>query len=362
MGGASLNTRNIPEASVDFKKISKNVPPGPGWITTVVGHMGSKPGHGTEYRRNARRIIELIAKGTGIKNFVYGGGQSGTMGVTGKAAVDFGLGVYDVTLRFFHAAQGDALAGIKQSIVVDTMHERMREMRVLGQSQFALPGSFGTLEEGFEWVTSRNGIVKPQFYLNQKGYYNHLRRFMKDSAQAGFRHPEDAQRVYFVKTPEEFVTKLNELNAKPAIIEPEETLIEGDWHDYVEETDHAYIVTRPAPLTVVGKILTRMVEYDVSNIDGQTLFNEPIIRPFIFGHPIYKSLTDQFSVAIKEGFLYPERRMFYAFASSMKWAREKAKIIDDREPITPALLKKKHAEAGRLPSVSEAQKPVFAMA
>jgi uncharacterized protein (TIGR00730 family) len=316
---------------------------GSGWLKGVTVHTGSRPGTHPKYVENARHMGLLLPQ-NGFKTFCYGGGTSGTMGAAAQGAIAGGADVYDITLGFFADAQGHALPGVKQAIVVETMRKRMELMREMTEAAIVMPGSFGTMEEAFEWVTSRNGIVKPQIFVDLDGYWQDLRRFLKASASAGFRHPEDTKRIYVVPTPEAAIQKMLELNAAPATPEPEGTLIEGDWHEHVYESDHAYIVYHPAALTIIGQILTTMVGYDVSNIPGQTLHKNKIIKPFIFVGDHYKGLFDGFNKAITEGFVPPERRAFYHHARDNDHALEIAARLDSEPPLTSASLKTKHAE------------------
>jgi uncharacterized protein (TIGR00730 family) len=63
-----------------------------------------------------------------------------------------------------------------QLITVETLSQRKDEMKSLADVFVALPGSFGTLDEALDVITS--GIVgehkKPLILVNQDGFYNHF--------------------------------------------------------------------------------------------------------------------------------------------------------------------------------------------
>ncbi len=318
----------------------------PGWLKGVTVHMGSKPGKHPKYTENAEKTGRLLSE-AGYSDLCYGCGDSGTMGAFAKSAIKSGARVHGVSLRFFHGAQGGPLPGIARSTLVETMHDRMREMRADTQAAVVLPGSFGTMEEAFEWVVSRNNIVKPQIIVDMDGYWQDLKRFLKLSSQSGFRHEDDVDRIYLVKTVEDAVEKLSKLNARAPVPELDHTVVSGLRDDYVRETENTFIVHSPAPFPVISEIVTRMVRYDISNIPGQTLFTDSKIRPFIFTGEHYEGLVSQFRKAIAEGFVARERESFFYLANDLKHAETIAKALDSRPPLLPDNLKEWHAEAGR---------------
>ncbi|HNJ45408.1 MAG TPA: TIGR00730 family Rossman fold protein, partial [Ottowia sp.] len=72
--------------------------------------------------------------------------------------------------------------------VVDTMHERKRQMAERADAFLALPGGIGTFEEFFEtWTWRQLGYHdKPVGLLNQDGYYDAMLSFLQHSVASGF--------------------------------------------------------------------------------------------------------------------------------------------------------------------------------
>ncbi|CAL1703449.1 unnamed protein product [Somion occarium] len=131
---------------------------------------------------------------------VYGGGNKGIMGVVSGAALEKGGKVTGVVPYAMVAAGGEAeqMKGTSESkgatvaldehgreaiehIVVDSMHERKREMALRSSGFIGLPGGFGTFEEVFEVITwSQLGIHrKPVILLNILGFWDPFRELVQ---------------------------------------------------------------------------------------------------------------------------------------------------------------------------------------
>lgn len=126
-----------------------------------------------KYKKSAFRLGELIAESG--STLVYGGATGGLMDSVAEGA---------------YSKQGEIIGVIAQAIVkmnrqsklptklitVETLSQRKDEMKALGDVFVALPGSYGTLDEALDVITS--GIVgehkKPLILVNQDGFYNPL--------------------------------------------------------------------------------------------------------------------------------------------------------------------------------------------
>jgi uncharacterized protein (TIGR00730 family) len=118
---------------------------------------------------------------------VYGGGNVGLMGATADAALAAGAKVVGVIPERLKSLEVGHL-GLTELIVVDSMHERKREMAERADVFVALPGGIGTLEELFEvWTWRHLGYHdQPIGLLNVDGFYDPLLGFMQHTLDAGF--------------------------------------------------------------------------------------------------------------------------------------------------------------------------------
>jgi len=123
------------------------------------------------YKQAAYRLGELIAE-SGNK-LVYGGATGGLMDAVAEGA---------------QSKQGEIIGVISQAIIkmnrqsnlptelitVETLSDRKAQMKALTDVFVVLPGSYGTLDEMLDIVTS--GIVgehnKPLILVNQDGFYD----------------------------------------------------------------------------------------------------------------------------------------------------------------------------------------------
>lgn len=323
-----------------------------GWLRKagVAIHTGSRVGNDRKFSLNAVNLARSLVL-NGFNNIWYGDGDAGTMGLVAESAIAAGGNVYGVSLDFFQAAQGDGLPGCKGSYAVPTMPIRMHMMRngqgkVLGAAANILnPGSYGTMEEGIEWLVSKNPFLKPQIWLNLDGYWDPFNHFLERMVDEGFEKPSLLKRFRIAANPSQAVSHLKEFNRKKAQADNYEITDFG--YEYaVTETKHALIV-RPASLKTVGEVMSRIVTYDVSNIPGQTLFKDPegVIKPAIFVGDYYQALREQIYHIIGTGFSPEERRQFFHFVANDREAAEIAAELDGNNPLRPSDLRKKHQES-----------------
>ncbi len=146
---------------------------------------GSSLGADPAYAEAARALAgELAERRIGM---VYGGAQSGLMGVTADAVLERGgevVGVIPTGLRDREIAH----RGLSDLQVVSTMHERKARMAELADAFVVLPGGLGTLEELMEAVTwNQLGIyAKPVGLLDVGGYWEPLEALVDHAARQGF--------------------------------------------------------------------------------------------------------------------------------------------------------------------------------
>ena len=135
---------------------------------------------------------------------VYGGGNTGLMGVIASAVMQTGGEVIGVMPQFF-VEREIAKKDITKLHIVETMSERKNKMIELSEAYIALPGGPGTLEEIAEvvsWVRvgQTNGIC---IFYNMQGYYDHLEAFFNHMVTTKLLSKEDRNQIHFVKSLEE---------------------------------------------------------------------------------------------------------------------------------------------------------------
>jgi uncharacterized protein (TIGR00730 family) len=154
-------------------------------LARICVFCGSSPGKDARYRESARELGTAIARsGRGL---VYGGGGIGLMGIVAQAALAAGGEVIGVIPKAL--ARREVLkAGLTETRVVASMHERKAMMAELSDAFVALPGGLGTFEELLEIGTwGQLGIHrKPIGLLNVAGYYDPLVTLMDHAVAAGF--------------------------------------------------------------------------------------------------------------------------------------------------------------------------------
>ncbi|TNF61939.1 MAG: TIGR00730 family Rossman fold protein [Burkholderiales bacterium] len=148
-------------------------------------YCGSRPGTDPAYADAARLVGEWIGRHGG--QLVYGGGRNGLMGLVARATLDAGGRVIGVIPRALVEKEW-ANQDCTELHIVETMHERKREMAERADAFLALPGGIGTFEEFFEvWTWRQLGYHdKPVGLLNVNGYYDGLMAFLGQSVQRQF--------------------------------------------------------------------------------------------------------------------------------------------------------------------------------
>jgi len=108
-------------------------------------------------------------------NIIYGGGAKGLMRRVADGALSQNANVYGYMPKFMIDVEWQH-KGLTELIMTDSMSERKYRMLNDSDATLFLPGGCGTMEEFFEWLTSKrlgkyNG---PLILVNHKGYYDPL--------------------------------------------------------------------------------------------------------------------------------------------------------------------------------------------
>jgi len=148
-------------------------------------YCGSRPGRLETFTQTAKAVGEWIGRHQG--QLVYGGGNSGLMGIVAAATQQAGgrvVGIIPHALAEKELARDDC----DEFHLVDNMHQRKHMMAERADAFLALPGGIGTFEEFFEvWTWRQLGYHnKPIGLLNVDGYYDGLLAFMNTTVKDGF--------------------------------------------------------------------------------------------------------------------------------------------------------------------------------
>jgi len=157
-------------------------------MKSICVYCGSSQSVPQPYFETARRLGGAIAA-RGL-TLVYGGAHVGLMGAVADSALQAGGRVSGVIPQAL-VDKEVAHAGLSESHIVESMHDRKALMAQLSDAFIALPGGFGTLDELFEILTwALLGFHdKPILLLNQDGYYDHLIAFLDRAGRDGFIRP-----------------------------------------------------------------------------------------------------------------------------------------------------------------------------
>lgn len=150
---------------------------------------GSSPGARDVYANAARELATLLVeRGIGL---VYGGGNTGIMGILANRVLEGGGEVVGVIPGAL-AEKELAHEGCTELHVVTSMHERKALMADLAGGFVALPGGIGTLEEICEVYTwAQLGFHgKPCGLLDVDGYWTALSRLLDHFVEERFMRGE----------------------------------------------------------------------------------------------------------------------------------------------------------------------------
>jgi uncharacterized protein (TIGR00730 family) len=168
---------------------------------------GSQPAYGVAARELGRvladRDIELV----------YGGASVGIMGELADSVQEHGghvTGIIPQQLMEKEAAH----TGIRNLIVVASMHQRKSQMADMSDGFIALPGGIGTMEGFFEVLTwGQLGIhAKPAGILNVEGYFDDLTAFLDHAVQEGFLTSEHRDAIIVESEPGRLLDQMREFS------------------------------------------------------------------------------------------------------------------------------------------------------
>jgi len=158
-------------------------------IRCLCVYCGSSGAVDAQFRQAASELGAHLAA-VGIE-LVFGGGRVGLMGLLADATLAGRGRVTGIIPSHLRAAEL-AHPGLTELVVVDSMHERKRQMAERADAFAILPGGIGTLDEMFEILSWKQlGLHdKPILLVDIGGYWAPLLALLDQIVDAGFARPE----------------------------------------------------------------------------------------------------------------------------------------------------------------------------
>jgi len=143
---------------------------------------------------------------------IYGGGGVGLMGIVANATLDAGGKAVGIIPDFLMKREAGHPA-LTETVVVETMHERKRQMYERSEAIIVLPGGIGTLEEFFEVLSWRTlGLhTKPIVIVDVGGYWQPLANLLQSCVEGGFADRTHLDVVAFIRELDELLPTLARL-------------------------------------------------------------------------------------------------------------------------------------------------------
>lgn len=162
----------------------------------ITVYLGASYGTDPALQEAVRELGQWI--GQSGHTLVYGGSDSGLMGVLARSVMAAGGDTIGVEPQFF-IDEGYELDGLTQLIVTQDMTERKTKMIELGDAFIAFPGGTGTLEEITEVMSkvSLKHLNAPCILYNLNGYYSSLKALLDHMIEMGLSSPARQEGIYF---------------------------------------------------------------------------------------------------------------------------------------------------------------------
>ncbi len=176
-------------------------------ITSVAVFCGSKTGNNPLFAAHTVELGKILGR-LHLK-LIYGGGNTGLMGLIANTALAEGctvIGIIPEILKEWEHHHKE----ISELHIVADMHVRKKMMYERSDAAIILPGGFGTLDELFEMLTWNQLKIhsKKIYVLNTDGFYNHLLLHLRQLEKERFLYDKLEDRITFCDSPAEILTYL----------------------------------------------------------------------------------------------------------------------------------------------------------
>jgi len=178
-------------------------------IGSVAVFCGSKNGNDSLYASHAKEVgMQLALRKITL---VYGGGNTGLMGIVADSALAHNGKVIGVIPGILKERERHH-QGISELQITDDMHERKKRMYNLSDAAIILPGGNGTLDEMFEMITWNILTIhnKKIILLNSAGYYNFLIGHINNMQLNGFLYEDWRNQLLIFDTPDAIFSAMDE--------------------------------------------------------------------------------------------------------------------------------------------------------
>lgn len=176
-------------------------------------YCSAKDSIADHYKQLGRELGKWIADAG--HTLIFGGATGGLMTEVSKTVHDnAGLVTGVVPQRILLA--GRRSPWCTATVEVNNMSLRKQQMRQLADCFVCLPGSYGTLDEMFDAISS--GIVgehhKPVFILNYKGFYDPLLELIDKMHEQQFIPAEECFKPIFVNSLDQLIQELQTIKIR----------------------------------------------------------------------------------------------------------------------------------------------------
>ena len=173
-------------------------------IKSIAVFCGSKSGNNPIYEQHTIELAHILAE-RGV-NIIYGGGNKGLMGAIANAAIEKQgnvIGIMPEMLKDFEHHH----IGLKELIIVDSMHTRKKMLYERCDAAIILPGGYGTLDEVFEMLTWNQLKLhqKDMYILNSGAFYDPLIQHIKMMLEGGFLYEELGFKMRVLSEPTDII-------------------------------------------------------------------------------------------------------------------------------------------------------------
>jgi uncharacterized protein (TIGR00730 family) len=173
-------------------------------VKRVAVYLGSRPGNREVFLNFAYKLgIYLASKKVEV---IYGGASVGTMGALAKGVKEGGGRIIGVFPQGFKGKKENSEKGIEvrdntisEMIETDTLSSRIEKMNEMSDACIVLPGSFGTMNELFEYAIGLQLEMhkKAIHIINIDGFYDPLKDLISNIIDNGFMPSSDRDLLKF---------------------------------------------------------------------------------------------------------------------------------------------------------------------
>lgn len=163
----------------------------------IAVYCGSGMGNNSAYQKSAAELGTWIGKTGHV--LVFGGGDTGLMGITAKAAKENGAKVIGVVPSDVEFIKNRPQPYCDEIIYTKNMSERKQAMMEMSDAFIALPGGIGTIDEISEAITlTKIGVFnKKSVLINTDGFYESLKQLFTVMCDSDFLREEEMKHVLF---------------------------------------------------------------------------------------------------------------------------------------------------------------------